>query len=105
MIVTLVDSEMSSWTPDTRHYLAADGTHLAVSVQANLTEQTIQYIEEALAAAELPKLEGGAYAIVASPTTVIECNDEGIALSMTPLHTFPPGTSHEDALAQAGYTS
>lgn len=40
---------------------------------------------------------------VLRPTVIVSCNEEGIPLSLTPLHTFPPGTSHEDALIQAGY--
>jgi hypothetical protein len=34
------------------------------------------------------------------PTEVLPVNALGEPLSMTPLRTFPPGTTHEDALTQ-----
>lgn len=39
---------------------------------------------------------------VMRPTVVLRCDADGLPVDgdMTPLRTFPPGTSHEDALAQ-----
>lgn len=102
-MVALVDSVMATWAPDTRHYVTDDGQHLAVHVADGLDAVTTELINESLEVSGIPTLESGIHTLVVEPTTIIECTEEGIAVNLTPLHTFPPGTSHEDALAQAGY--
>lgn len=72
---TELPTDMSGWAPVTRHYQVPDG-YLAVTVLNFLT---------------------------AKGTQVLECNEEGIASSMTPLAAFPDGTSAEDALLALGY--
>lgn len=100
---TLVDSDMSTWAPGTQHYVTDNAVHLAVTVDAGLNDLTAAGIDELLAANGQPTLASGIHKVVVAPTVIVECNDEGIAVSLTPLHTFPPGTSHEDALELAGY--
>lgn len=97
-----------SWLPDTRCYSTSDGRYLAVSVHPDsLSEGTIGIIDQALAALdpEIPTISSGRgnFEIVITPTTVIECNEEYIALTMTPVAVFDPGTPHDDALAAIGY--
>jgi hypothetical protein len=102
---TLVDSVMAAWAPDTRHYVTEDGRHLAVHVATDLNARTITFIDEALAANEIPALSSGSHKVVVEPTTVFECTEEGNAITLDPVHSFPPGTSHEAALHELGYTT
>lgn len=100
MKATLVDSEMPTWAPDTRHYVTSDGRHLAIHVHDGLDEKMTALVDAALAALEVPTLASGVYAVAVSPTTVLECTEDGLPTTLTPLYTFPPGTTHEQALAQ-----
>lgn len=100
----LIDAEMPTWAPDTRHYVTSDGLHLAVHVSAELNPLTTDLINESLEATGLSTLESGVHTVVVEPTTIFECNEDGTAISLSPLHVFDPGTTHENALKLAGYT-
>lgn len=100
---TQVNSSMSHWMPDTRCYTTSDGRYLAVYVHADLNDKTRAHVEGALAEHGIPTFRAGIHTIVVSPTTIVECNADGIAEELTAAHTFPPGTTHEEALRLAGY--
>ena len=95
----LLDTDMSHWGPGVRHYQTGDG-YAAVSVDAGVTLETKALIDETLTTLGVPTLESGIHRVVVEPTVVISCNADGVATDLTPLRTFPPGTSHEDAIAQ-----
>lgn len=101
-MATLVDPVMARWAPDTRHYVTGDGRHFAVHVAAEMSGILADLINESLVVNGSPTLQTGVHTHVIEPTTIIECNPEGIATTLTPVFTAPPGTNHEDALAQAG---
>ncbi|AJD82451.1 minor tail protein [Mycobacterium phage Sheen] len=102
---TRLDTNMSHWADGTRHYSTDDG-YLAVEAYTPecchvVPQGAAPMINELLAV-----LGEGRQAVkhVVRPTVVFACNEEGLATDLTPLHKFPPGTSHEDALEQLGYT-
>jgi len=101
---TQVDRDMSFWAPETRLYSISDGSYLAVTVDPGVpTPEVEEVLDEALAALDAPSIASGKNLIQISPTVILPCTDEGFAIDLTPLHTFEPGTSHEDALTAAGY--
>lgn len=73
---TRIDTEMSHWCPVTRHY-SVDGGYLAVTLNKFLT---------------------------AEGTDVFYADENGGAISLTPIAQFPEGTTHDQALEQIGYT-
>lgn len=83
-MATLINDNMPRWAPVTKHYRTADGQDLAVEVGE-------------------PVGVGGGFVEKPRPTVIFACTEEGYAVDLTPLHRFPPGTTHEDALTQAGY--
>lgn len=91
----LPDTYMGNWSPGTRHYAISDGTYVAVEVDSGITPEMAAAVQQVAGAALLN------YA--PRPTVIISVNSEGNATSLERLHTFPPGTTHEDALIQAGY--
>jgi hypothetical protein len=76
MIATRIDADMGGWCPVSRLY-AVDGGHIAVTVADFLT---------------------------ANATQVFYADEAGGAISLEPLITFNPGTSHDEALTNLGYT-
>jgi hypothetical protein len=103
---TRLDTDMSRWADGTVHYHTDDGEYLAVEAympdcSSVVPQGALPMIDELIAV-----LGEGRQAVkhVVRPTVVFACNEEGIATDLTPLHKFPPGTSHEDALAELGYT-
>lgn len=79
--MTLLDTEMSWWAPGTKHYVTAGGLHVAVDPGLPFTDRP--------SITEAPR-----------ETVIFECNDDGSPITLTPLRTFPPGTSHDDAITQ-----
>jgi hypothetical protein len=69
-------------------------------VDAGVTPETKSLIDETLTALGVPTLESGIHKVVVEPTVVLACDADGVATDLTPIHSFPPGTSHEDAIAQ-----
>lgn len=89
---------MGHWAPGTKHYRLSDGSHVAITVDTEeLTPLGEAYLAEvhAVAGVDLRMTKR-----IPRPTTVIACDDEGRAEHLTPLRTFPPGTTHEDAISQ-----
>ena len=112
---TLVASDIPGWAPGTNLYATDDGRHLAVEAMP-LPEGTTQVIEvgqDPMSDNILAQV-GDTFAsikVVLRPTVIFLCAEDGTPLDadendydpLTPLHTFDPGTSHEDAVRQAGY--
>lgn len=95
-----LDTEMVAWPPGTKHYQVEPGEYVAVDVDpGEIPEGAANIIEGLLVSLGSSLSETK---IVLRDTVIIPCNEEGIASSMDPIHRFPPGTSHEDALTQAG---
>lgn len=96
-------ADVGGWAPGTRHYNTSDGNTVAVCVDAGPNERTTAALDETLSA-----LVGhpiiGRHKIIQRPTTVIDCYPDGTVEHLTPMHTFPAGTTHDQALELAGYT-
>ena len=76
MIATRIDVDMNGWCPVSRLY-AVDGGNIVVTVEDFLT---------------------------AKNTQVFYADETGGAISLEPLITFDPGTTHDEALIALGYT-
>lgn len=103
----LMDTDMSMWAPGTRHYQTDDGHNFAVQVNAELTDAAKVYVNQVLEELGAPPIDVPTpfrNRVTPQPTVIIECNADGGSIDLTPLHHFPPGTSHEYALVAAGYT-
>lgn len=101
MTAVLVNDAPPGSFPGTRHYLLDGVQH--VLIEASATPE-VEQVEAAVD--ELIKVTSGEKLPVhrvVRPTVVFECSAEGIALSLTPIHKFTAGTSHEDALKEMGY--
>lgn len=85
--------------PGTRHYQLGDQHVLIEASTTPVVEGVEAAVDEIIKVTTGEKLPVHR---VVRPTVVFECNEEGIALSLTPIHKFPAGTSHEDALTQMG---
>ncbi|MBU8833381.1 DUF7572 family protein [Mycolicibacterium goodii] len=97
--VTQLSTDMSHWPAGTHHYVTDAGDYLAVCVDVGIPAGSEQLLIETSA-----QLDGGIVRVLAQPTVIVQCDAEGSATSLDRLHTSPPGTSHADALAAAGYT-
>lgn len=95
--------DVPGWAPGTQHYSTSDGNVLAVRVDTPPNHETAGLINETLSAIGGLPIGIGRHKIAPQPTTVIDCNPDGTVEHLTPLHTFPPGTTYEDALKQSGY--
>lgn len=114
---TLVTEQLEGWAPGTRHYRTSDGQDFAVEadpipdtandfVSEGGGEAYMVPADEAPVVGELLMVLGEtekAVKLVVRPTVIFACTPEGAAIDLTPLHSFTPGTSHEDALRGAGY--
>lgn len=98
--MTLMTTDMGGWAEGTLHFQVG-GHDYAIEATATAGMNMIPANAEPLIGELLNVIGDGQaplYAVV-RPTVVFECTPEGNPISLTPLHTFPPGTSHEDALA------
>ncbi|AEJ93515.1 hypothetical protein AIRMID_29 [Mycobacterium phage Airmid] len=98
-----LDTDMSMWGAGTRHYLTSDGRSLAVKVDPGVTDDEARELNKLLEELGAPFVISGKHRIVPRPTTVLECNEDGSPIDLTPVHTLPAGTPYEDALLTAGY--
>lgn len=73
---TRLDTDMSHWSPVTRHY-EVEGGHLAVTVHNFLT---------------------------ATGTDVFFCDERAVTPALEPIAAYPEGTTHAEALESLGYT-
>ena len=105
MQATQLDTDMFAWADGTRHYRAADGTFRAVEATL-LGDEVIPAGAQPMVEEAVTLIGQGRkiQTVVMRPTVVFECAEDGSAIDMTPVGRFPAGTSHEDALAELGYT-
>ena len=82
----LLDVDLQSWVHGTRIFKTDDDKYFLVDSDL----------------ADYPT--GSRITSVRRPTAVIFCNAEGMVESLIPDHTFPPGTTAEDAISELGYT-
>lgn len=95
---TLLEDEPGHCAPGARIYAIDDGAHVLVQVDSGP-----QGVVAELIGGVLKAMSAGNTQIVLQPTTIVPCNPDGTTESLTPTHSFPPGTTHEQALTQAGY--
>lgn len=112
----LITENLPGWAPGTHHYRTPDGKNLAIEAMPHPEDSVI------IEAGQEPMVDnilltlGTSYAalkVVLRPTVVFLCDADGNAIDsdltdddpLTPLHTFPPGTSHEEVLRELGYAS
>lgn len=81
----IVGVDLSNWAPGTRFFGGSDGQFFVVDADL----------------AEYP--EDGNMRFVRRPTVVLYTNESGWPTDLTPDFTFDPGTTHEVAVAGAGY--
>lgn len=82
----ITNVDLCHWIPVTKLYQAEDGTHFVV--EADLADYD-----------SIPSI----HTIIRRPTVIQHCNELAVATDLTPDHAFDPGTTHEQALALAGY--
>lgn len=110
----MISPQLAGWAPGTRHYKTSDGKHLAVEATQPQGPQIIQRGQSPMVD-EILTVLGKSVAslkVVARPTVVFLCTAEGLPVDadeadqdpLTPLAVFPSGTTHEEALAELGYT-
>lgn len=99
---TRLDTDMSMWADGTLHFVTSDGEHYAVESSTEAIPEGAQcMIDELLAVIGTGRQ---ALKLRLRPTVVFACNEDGTpAGTLTPVAEFPPGTTHEQALAQMGY--
>lgn len=101
MKITLIpDTDMNHWYPGTAHYACEDGTFIAVHADQHMTNHAVAHTTTPHGK---PAVKRGRNFIVKTPTVILPCSEEGVALSMTPLFYFDPDTTVKDALKRAGY--
>lgn len=112
---TLVSSNPAGWAPGTRHYSTSDGRWLAVEATTDpggthvIERGQSPNIDDLLAVMGESR---AALKMVVRPTVVFLSDEHGDRVDadendhdpLTPLHVFPAGTTHEEALTAAGYT-
>ena len=81
----VTDMDLSRWAPGSRMFSTSGGQHFIVD-------------------ADLTEYPHGAIKFVRRQTAVLYCNPDATVTDLIPDHTFPPGTTPEDAIAQLGYT-
>lgn len=101
MVVTQLDTPLPMWPSNTRLYVDESGQHYAVHVDSGLSVGQESALNAALEDLGEPLVNSGMHTVVPCETTVVACDENGIAPDLTPLCTCPAGTSHEDALAAA----
>lgn len=95
-----MDTDMSAWAAGTRHYSGSTNNYAVEASDVTIPENATRQIGGALA---LLNVDPNQTTMLARPTVVFECTPEGLAIDLTPVATFPPGTTHEEALAEMGY--
>ena len=82
----IIDADLNHWVPGTRFFSTSDDQHFVVC--SDLTNYPTR----------------GAFTYIRRQTAVLFCTPEATVTDMTPDHTFPPGTTAEQAITQLGYT-
>lgn len=81
----VVGADLSNWAPGTRFFSASDGRHFVID--ADLDEHP----------------EDGNVRLVRRPTVVLYTTETAWPTDLTPDFVFDPGTTHEEAVALAGF--
>ncbi len=79
------DLDLSHWAPGARFFSTSDDKNFIVD-------------------ADLTEYPSGATRFIRRETAVLYCNPDATVTDMVPDHTFPPGTTAEDAITGMGYT-
>lgn len=80
--VERTDVDLSGWVPGTRMFSTDDARHFVVD--ADLEDY-------------------GHLRVVRRPTVILYCTEAAGVTDLIPDFTFKPGTTHEDAVGQAGF--
>lgn len=102
---TLLEFGVGRYCPVTNHYSCDDGTYLLITVNQLQIENVAKRLGLA-ASGPIRKSQ-----VRGQNTDVFLSNERGDVIDaddnpangMTPVHVYPPGTSHEEALAAMGY--
>lgn len=111
-----LSTDLVAWAPGTRHYRCSDGRYLAVEA----TEVPDQVETVVVSQGDSPQgddllvmlgVTRAALNLVVRPTVIFLSDEHGQPVDadendhdpLTPLHVFPAGTTHNEALTQAGY--
>ncbi len=81
----VLDVNLSHWIPGTRFFQTSDGQYLVID-------------------ADVAEYPNGRVTYRRRQTAVLYCNLDATVTDLIPDHTFPPGTTAEDVIAQLGYT-
>ena len=102
---TRLDTDMSHWADGTLHYATSDGKYFAVEAYLPDCPNVVPAGCQPMVNELLAVLGTGRQATkhVVRPTVVFECDENGVATSLTPVTRFIPGTPHEKALRNLGY--
>lgn len=105
---TKLATDLSIWPPTTFHYQIDDGTWVLVEVDdagPNLAMQSyVAQVTQMEAGTLNPEVLPKPITYVQRQTVILPATEDGCAISLEPLFRCDPGTSHNDALIQAGYT-
>lgn len=85
-VIRTVDISFDGWPPGTKFYSTDDDKHFVVI--ADLVEYP----------------SGGAFDIIRQPTKILYTDETGHPGDLVPDFTFDPGTTHEDAIINAGFS-
>ena len=85
---------MKRWPPGTRLYEAEDGQYYAVHADAPIPLDDLGIP---------PEIARNIHTILPCESTIVACDDRGVAAVLEPMFTADAGTSHEDTLAAAGF--
>lgn len=100
---TLLSTDVSNWPPTTQHYSISDGTWILVEVDESGPTAAMQAYVLAAVNREPEELIPRPIEFMQRPTVILPADGDGFAISLEPLHRFAPGTTHTDALTQAGF--
>lgn len=85
-----LQTDMSAWPAGCKHFRLPDGSHIVIDIDTP-EERHDRHVDEIA--------RGAAYVYTQRPTVVVEVDENACATSLDRLYEFPPGTSHEQALA------
>jgi hypothetical protein len=108
----VTDTNMSPWGPGVKQYACDDGKYFAVMVDdanggyVNVLNEALQELPDFAAA------DNTSMFIIPRDTTVVRCSVEGHPVDtdgdgvpdLQPAFVFPPRTTADEAMTQAGYT-
>ena len=105
MTTTLLETDMSGWAEVTNHYQVGPDEYIAVEASPTDNAELVPTTMAPMVDEVLMTMGNGRAATknILRPTMIFQCDVEGTATDLTPLFTFPPGTTHNDALVMGGY--